>query len=373
MRQSTVLGKIVRRFLRDSMYYETFRGTNFLTFKARPKFVDMMGVGPFKSPRLFTGTSEKSEPTAIVLQGPIAHEEDFTAETCRIYAETMPDCQLILSTWKDTPEEELDVIRRLGVDVVVCEKPTLPGLFNVNMQIASAAAGVKHAVDCGAQWVLKSRTDHRLYFPESLTSLVAMAKSLPPTGDAAALQRYRIFGIGLGNLKFGPYHVTDQTVFGHADDMLAYWKPALREDSGLSHWPKDITRIYMEVPLGELCRYGTPECYLASRFLEHLGRPVEWTLADSWAAFRDHFGCVDHSMVDLYWHKSQSRTLLEDATLYGSITNRKELTFLDWMQIHSGQLRPEDAVDYEHVLEEPFTPLVPEFQWGPMRGSWSNY
>ncbi|MFV0245145.1 MAG: WavE lipopolysaccharide synthesis family protein [Qingshengfaniella sp.] len=345
--------------MRSAVAHQTHAGPLFVTSRARPKAADQLGTGPANSP-LSTAPVLRCEPMAIFMQGPIAEEYDFTAETLKIYAAAMPGCRLILSTWRDTPAEHLDKITRLGVEVVLSDKPANPGLANVNMQITTAAAGIKRAVEKGATWVLKTRTDQRLYQPEVMGGLAALAKSLPPSGQAAATQKHRIFGIGQGSLKFGLYHLSDQTIFGHADDMLAYWTPPLKDENPPSHWPEDRGKIYLEVPIGDQCRYGAPECYLASRFLMHQGRQVDWTLADSWAAFRDHFGTVDYGSTDFYWVKGQSITLWENTTTYRKISNRKEMTFLDWMQIYAGHLRPEDANAYEAVLQENFQPFVPE-------------
>ncbi|WP_167620244.1 WavE lipopolysaccharide synthesis family protein [Paracoccus ravus] len=297
---------------------------------------------------------------AIFMQGPIANDYDFTLETLRIYADAMPGCRLILSTWQDTPPEQLDAIAEMKIKLVLSEKPQDPGYANINMQITTAAAGVRQAAAEGATWVLKTRTDQRLYQPDVMSGLAALAKSLPLSGAASDTQKHRIFGIGQGTLKFGLYHLSDQTVFGHVDDMLAYWTPPLDTGQLPADWSADRETVFRETPIGELFRYASPESYLASQFLARQGRPIEWTISDSWAAFRDHFGTVDYGSTDFYWVKGQSQSLWENPTNYRKLTNRKELTFLDWMQLYAGHLRPEDAAAYEPVLLEKTQPFVPD-------------
>ena len=293
---------------------------------------------------------------AIAMQGPIATDDDFTLETLKIYTEHMPGVRLILSTWRDTPQSLLDPIVRLGVELVLSDKPAEPGLFNVNMQVVSAANGVRKAVEGGAEWVLKTRTDQRLYDPNAMNFLVATAKQFPVSGNQK--QRHRIIGVGHGTLKFAPYHVTDQTVFGHAEDMLAYWTPPLRESLRPADWPIERSAVFSKVPIGELCRFGAAESYFASEFLIRMGRPLAWSIEDSWAAYRDHFCFVDYAATDFYWVKSQTYSLQEFTSEYDFVSNRREVGFHDWMLLYSGQLSCTSARRYEGVLKTCFTAPV---------------
>lgn len=295
---------------------------------------------------------------AIVMQGPIAAAGDFTLETLRLYARHMPGCDLILSTWADTPERELDPVRALGVRVVLSEKPAVAGLFNVNMQITSAGAGVRAAVEAGARWVLKTRTDQRLGDRNALAFLEGLARAFPPAEGSG--QEARIIGVGHGSLKFVPYHMTDQTVFGRARDMLAYWTPPLREAAPPAHWPGTLPEIFARVPIGELARHGAAESYIASSFLRRMGHEPAWTVADSWAAFRDRFCFIDPAMVDFYWEKGQTISLVEHLRRYDMVSNRYDMGFGEWLLLQTGQILAGAGARYESVLGTRFNEPVPE-------------
>lgn len=299
---------------------------------------------------------------AIIMQGPI--HGGFTLETLRLYARHMPGCDLILSTWADTPEHELAPIRALGVRVVLSEKPAVAGLFNVNMQITSAGAGVRAALAAGAQWVLKTRTDQRLGDRNALAFLKAMAQAFPPATGTG--QTARIIGVGHGSLKFVPYHMTDQTVFGSAGDMLAYWTPSLRETTVPDHWPATSDDIFVQVPIGEIARYGAAESYLASSFLQRMGHATAWTVADSWAAFRDRFCFIDPAMVDFYWEKGQTISLIEHLRRYDMISNRYEMGFGEWLLLHTGQIPAAAGERYERMLLTRFNEPVPAPECQPI-------
>lgn len=336
--------RLIRRLLRWSVDQQNSGGQFFTTLHQRPKQDAQIGTWP--EPDCVTGGA------AIVMQGPIATQDDFTLETLRLYRRHMPQTHLVLSTWDDTDPAHLAGIADLGVEIVLSEKPSVPGLFNINMQIVSASAGVRHAVDAGAEWIMKTRTDQRLYEPNVMPFLIGLAKSFPVTVPTP--QKHRVIGIGHGSLKFAPYHVTDQTVFGHADDMLAYWTPPLQDSAYVARWAGDRASIYFGHSVGELCRFCAPESYFASQFLMRMGRALDWTVADSWATYRDHFCFPDYGASDFYWVKSQTYTGREHNTVYEKITNRQEMSFREWMLLYSGQLSLSAAAQYEPVLERQF-------------------
>ncbi|MBL8861157.1 MAG: hypothetical protein JNK02_04015 [Planctomycetes bacterium] len=340
-----------RRMFWASMRGSARRGDDFVTFHSRPKRARDTGTWPDPG----TGDAE----TAVVMQGPIAELEDFTLETLRLYRRHFPRTHLILSTWDDTPETLLAPIRALGVDVLLGPKPAVPGLYNINLQVVSAARGIEHAGRRGARWVLKTRTDQRMYSPQALRFLVATALAFPVTGGFR--QRHRIVGVGHGTLKYAPYHLTDQTVFGHVDDMTVYWNPPPHDGRLPAHWPPTTGEIFAQVPIGEQCRHGASETYLASQFLARVGRELTWTLEDSWEAFRDNFCVVDReTSVDFYWVKVQSHTFLESLTRYGPISNRRELTFGEWLPIYTGRTPCASARAFEQTLRGTWESAVPE-------------
>ena len=63
---------------------------------------------------------------------------------------------VILSTWSDEPDEK---IPRGSWEVVLSQKPTVPGFSHRNFQRLSTAAGLRKATELGATHVLKWRTD----------------------------------------------------------------------------------------------------------------------------------------------------------------------------------------------------------------------
>jgi len=347
-RRAAFVDRLSRRILPRLVRYTNRAGSALTTLHQRPRAA--CGYGSWPDPDI------DHRRMAIVMQGPIS--SGFTLETLKLYARHMPGCDIILSTWADTPEHVLAPIRALGVRVVLSEKPAIAGLFNVNMQITSAAAGVRAAVAAGALWVLKTRVDQRLGDRNALAFLKGMAQAFPPAAGTG--QTARIIGVGHGSLKFVPYHLTDQTVFGSARDMLAYWTPLLREGAAPDHWPVTSADIFAQLPIGEIARHGAAETYLASCFLQHMGHETVWTVADSWAAFRDRFCFIDPAMVDFCWEKEQANSLAEHMRRYDMISNRYEMGFGEWLLLHSGQIPATAGARYEGMLRTRFHAPVPE-------------
>lgn len=350
--RASLLDRIGRKVLHKAIEYLDRTSSQFTTYHQRPKFT--------RANARWTDPQLRPENVAVVMQGPVASQDQFTLETLTYYAREMKGVRLILSTWRDTPQDVLAPIAALGVEVVLCDKPTEPGLFNINMQTVSTSQGMRRAAELGVEWALKTRTDQRFYDPHAMAMLAALCRTFPVKGDYD--QKHRIIGIGQGTLKFAPYHVTDQTVFGHIADISRYFSPPLRLAQRPAAWPSVPEKIFLSVPIGELCRQGAPESYYASSFLERTGRHLSWTIEDTWAAYRDQFCFIDYPMVDLFWVKSQTFTHREHQQDY-HVSNRQEMGFSEWMLLYSGQLPSSAGRRYEGVTRTCFNfdvPLVPD-------------
>ena len=353
-KRTPLTDKIAHKVLHRAIDFLNTSSDHYTTYHQRPKRA--LDNARWADPGL------RRESTAIVMQGPPAQQDDFTLETLKFYAREMRDVRLILSTWRDTPAEVLKPIADLGVDIVLCDKPQEAGFFNVNMQTVSAMHGMRRAAELGAEWALKTRTDQRIYDPHALTTLASLCRAFPVRGTYQ--QKHRIIGVGQGTLKFAPYHVTDQTVFGHIGDMQRYFSPPLRGSTAPGGWPTARDRIFLDVPIGELCRHGAPEAYYASSFLEQTGRRLAWTIEDTWAAYRDQFCFIDYTMIDLFWVKSQTFTQREHQQYY-HVSNRQEMGFSEWLLLYTEQLPVSAAHRYEGVTKTCFNfdvPIVPDHE-----------
>ena len=116
---------------------------------------------------------------AVVMQGPLDIRDNFTFETLRIYKYFFPGIKLFLSTWTDTSTRTLDRISTLGVKIVLSEPMENPPMGNLSRQIETTLKGIRAAEASDAKFVLKVRTDQRLYSNLAIDYLQSVIKIFP--------------------------------------------------------------------------------------------------------------------------------------------------------------------------------------------------
>lgn len=289
--------------------------------------------------------------TAIVLQGPLVTDHHFTTETVRLYKKHWPkDTIIIVSTHTGSDEATIQELRSAGAEVVLHEPPTIRGIGNVNLQLASTLNGIITAKAQGAEFVYKTRCDQRMYGVNVNEFLLNLIKAFPVAPGYT--QKYRIVASSFLTLKYTPYLITDMLQFGHIDDMIEYWSAAYDERSALSK-PLHTVQDVMDARIAE--------SYLASEFLVRIGRPVTWTIEDSWRAYADHFCIVDRETLDLFWYKYDFYKEYH-ARDYGGISNSQLLTFAEWFNLYSGrsnkQSVPQEGLSLGRLDYLPHYPLT---------------
>ena len=140
---------------------------------------------------------------AIILQGPILKKNDFTLETVRIYKKTYPAAVLIVSTWQDEDPECLARLRKAGAEVVLNTKPAFAGTWSINFQTVSARGGIVRAKELGIPYIIKSRTDQRMYAPNVLETLHNLVSYFNTPKNLAATARSRSLSLFSSFLRIG--------------------------------------------------------------------------------------------------------------------------------------------------------------------------
>ena len=92
---------------------------------------------------------------AIILQGPIDNEENFTLETIRIYKKIFPNARIILSTWENENINQIRLIQKENIDLIQNKIPRNSGTGNINLQLKSTSAGIELAKSEGIKYTLK--------------------------------------------------------------------------------------------------------------------------------------------------------------------------------------------------------------------------
>jgi hypothetical protein len=335
-----LISRLARKGLEATLsLWELLSGAN-LTYIARPKF--SLDANIWSDPR------PDLPPFALVMQGPVRREQDFTLETLKLYKRTFPDARLILSTWKSEDPDYLSKFAKEDVEIVTSSPPANAGVANVNYQLATSHAGLLRAASLGAKYALKCRTDQRLYAINVQAMLMNILRAFPLKKRING-QRERIVGVSLNTFTHRMYGLSDMTVFGQIDDMLLYWGARPSQTSLSSH---DGSATWRQAASDRLC-----EVYIVTEFLMALGRPLRWTLEDSWHAMADHFCIVDAESLDLYWPK-YARFNERRRVKYCERRIDTMMSFMDWLKLYTGQVFettvPEFILDLKtQILESP--------------------
>lgn len=275
---------------------------------------------------------------AVVVQGPVL--PDVTAHVLRVTTALHPDDRVILSTWHDTDATLLAEAARIVDDVVLSDAPAEAGLQNRNRLIVSTRAGIGHAVARGAHTILKTRTDLAVLSAD----VFARARWwLDRIGDTPAqrcgLER-RVIVPSSFTRKYLLYHPSDMAMLGSAADLLSYWSAPLDPRRGDLLSPE-----WADQPLSQVNLAGNPnESYLGVEYCRTIGRPVEGTLADSWAFYRDLFSVVSNDWFELLWYKNLA---MPDEALRGGVRELVSQQFWQRLQIESPPTAP--GVDPDHL------------------------
>ncbi len=254
----------------------------FLTVHTRPMFARDI---------TYRGTENAIDKScAIVMQGPIQKKYRFTYETVKLYSQVYPSATLVLSTWEGEDVSEFEALKQAGakLEIVQTKAPEFGGPGNINRQTISTTAGIKRAQALGLTYVLKTRTDQRMYGIKNLEFLVHMLSLFPL--ESGTKQKNRIIGLNLTTTtRYTPYHLSDLWMFGTVEDMSTYW------DYGyVSTKAPDPKHPFVERDL-----------FIA--FLKKTGWKVENTMDDFLHALGTRCIIVGNESIDLYWPKYYER------------------------------------------------------------------
>ena len=334
-------------------YFNAWRNRKkyFITSHLRPKYADKVNV--------WSDELKRAPKCAIIIQGSLLKENNFTLETIRLYKKIFFGANIIVSTWDTEEPTYIEKIKKENIDVILNTEPEISGPSHINYQLKSTSAGIRRAKELSVEYVLKTRTDQRIYGINVLDYFYNLLKTFPPPAgyseqDARYIgrtarykQKERIIGVSLNTFKYRLYDLSDMVVFGNLEDMELFWSAA-----------PDI-RPYKDNPdftQGEFSRLRICEMYLTSEFLKNIGRELKWTLEDSWQAMADHFIVVDQASIDLYWHKYKKYKEFRYRK-YGAILNNREMSFLEWLNLYKG-LSNKKFIP-EAALAKRFNDIVP--------------
>jgi len=295
----------------------------FVTYHHRPKKSDTIGAYE----------SESYPNVGIVMQGPLKQENDFTFETIKLYKKYYPATPIIVSIWDTELTEDIERLRQLCDQNKVCishfEKNN-----SINYQRITSLAGVRKAHELGCQYILKTRTDQRIYMPQVLSFLIKLHTDFPVNIESKA--HGRIITCGMSTFSNRLYNISDMFVFGMSEDILRYYSCPL-DSRDHSKLVKPDSKCYCNYRqyCADYSKLRTGEIWFTSHYIESLGFQLKWTHEDSDYFRRELFIIVDDSMLDFYWPKYTDKEYRWRN--YKTIDSLHQVTFMEWykeQQIH---------------------------------------
>lgn len=245
---------------------------------------------------------EKS--VALVVQGPIVYQQDFTYHSLQLYHQNFPDMEIILSVWEDEKVEDFyPDLAQYNVKVIYSKQPQIRGYQNINLQLTTTCAGIVKAKEIGCEYVFKTRTDMRFYSPDMLALMYWYMYEFPVKNNALQKKRLVIFPPRYDYFFF----IRDFFMFGQVDDMINYW---------------DIDRSFTDEYVGE-----SAETMLGIRYAKYIGCNIDndiMHVEEYRKTMADIYAVVDDKLLDYVWYKYFYNKLWEHEYHYNV------MNFSDW-------------------------------------------
>lgn len=240
---------------------------------------------------------------AVVIQGPLDIEDNFTLETVRFYKKWYPDLTVIISTWEDENKSYLSKMKKEGAKIVLSKYPDLCGRGNMNYQCVSSLAGIKKAEKLGAEYCLRLRSDMRMYRKNILEYFYSLLHMFPINlnKEESYVPKGRIIADGF---LFDPYWIQDFYYFGFTEDLIQFFSMKL-DTSNLCKVPKDL----LEINRIDLLEKYAPALYFTKSYLLKIypNAVLENNVEIYWKMVKSYFICVGWEELEFYWHKYKDR------------------------------------------------------------------
>lgn len=280
----------------------------------------------------YAGNSNQS--VAVVLQGPVMTEDDFTLNTVRYYKECNPDMTVIVSTWNGEDKDNLNRIKEEGAFVVQSEQPVESGHRNLNYQLISTRAGIKMALNTDAAYICKTRTDQRMENPEAFSFMRNMVELYPVSGDSHFKKRIVALGAEHGSM-FMPYYISDFVYFGTRDEMSLFLSIPLR-----NHKFPEKTMSAKTASMNKT----SPESHIIKSLFEISGITYGDTIKDYWKSIKDSLVLLDMPILRIYWPKYDMRYCDHFRNGYYTVEKSEELkmtgnfNYTTWLSLMKGDI-----------------------------------
>lgn len=236
---------------------------------------------------------------AIVIQGPIVSERDFTYQTVLLYKKFYRNINIIVSTWDDS---DTNAVRKLQDEccVILNKKPSVSGSHNINFQKKTTLAGLTHAKKLKCKYATKTRADQRFY---SWTTIPLFKKTL--ADNPPYLNNFienRIIELTMSVCKFRPWSMCDMFQFGLTSDLIKMWS---FPDDERSQTAYEYSQTKYKIR--DLLEENVAEMFIHRNLAKNIGVSDNIAHENYYDFMRKYFYLVDKEIVDLFWFKYTSQ------------------------------------------------------------------
>ncbi|SFF09163.1 WavE lipopolysaccharide synthesis family protein [Trichococcus pasteurii] len=299
---------------------------------------------------------------AVILQGPLLLENDFTLETCKMYRKLFSDNVIIVSTWDDEDTETIKKIKNLKIIVIQNKKPKFTGIGNINFQVISTKAGLAEAEKAGVHYVLKTRTDQRFQKNNLYEYFVSLLKQFPVDADGMNLpqdKRIIVLQSPVGASLFIPFHISDFMFFGVLDDVFRLFEI---DEQNVSENKKERTQRENDMittsTVMDFHSAEAPEIMFMKNYICNHGNISEaefYRVKTYWNFIKNYIIAVSYDEVGFLWGKPGRYYSDNNLNHIYEVEDSEKrsykyvLNFSNWLSIYSGILQY--SISYEELAQ----------------------
>lgn len=239
---------------------------------------------------------------AIVIQGPVL-DLNFLLGSIKHYKSNFPKSTIIVSTWKGLDKDVLKKLELAGAKVILSSKPNYNGYLNINLQVVSSLNGINYAKKLKCQFVLKTRTDNRLFSNSLLYDLLNLYELYCLNNNTSRI----IINTQIRTAYF-PFFPSDFFIFGHIENLTKLFSVPLQKISFDYNNKKNIYNSKNSVEY--LVRNNMiPEVYLFFNYAKKcFNNPkLKYSVKNYWIFLSEYTILVDFQSLFFYWNKGEYR------------------------------------------------------------------
>jgi len=265
---------------------------------------------------------------AIIIQGPIILNDNFTEKTIIYYSKKYPKSPIIFSSWKKDIKKINKIFFKKNVYFIANEYPNYHGSLNINLQSISTNNAILLAKKLKCNYVLKTRSDCRIGADNFLSYFSYLVDFYKLKNNLKTKQKKRIITTNF-TLKHRLYGISDILMFGHIDDLYKYFNVTTSPILEKKHILLKQKQKFKD-SLFFLDKKFCTETYFFYEFFKKIDIKLRWSVKDYLKKISENFIILDNQTINLYWIKcSKVDRFFDDGTL---ASNSEEFNFNEWLK-----------------------------------------